>query len=126
MKKNSKKKEETGNNNRTSKYSSDVDFNKLIDEALGMHRHNATPTTTTTSSSTTTRKDDNDNDNDNNELAKLNEKIKTATERDIIRLLNEGRFDLISEFSYRMPHLRRWVNSLEDLYWSQKDAINSQ
>jgi hypothetical protein len=61
-------------------------------------------------------------------LAKLDEKTRIATEQDLLRWMKEGgsKWALISEFKYRMPHLRKWVEELEYRHWSEMDASNSE
>jgi hypothetical protein len=84
---------------------SDCNFSKLVDEAIGL--------------------EDNDNNNDT-AFARLDSKIRAATEADLIRLMNEGKWELVSEFKFRLPHLWAWVDSLEHRFWSEKDAVNSK
>ena len=99
-----KKKEEHSNNHHSSTADYDpYQFNKLVDDPLGTKR-----------------------EEDNKELSELDKKIKRATEIELFKCMNEGKWDLISEFKYRMPHLREWVDELEYRYWDDHDARMSQ
>jgi hypothetical protein len=106
-----KKKEQDGNNSSmTNHYSAPgydpYHFNKLIDDALGNNKRGE--------------------EEDNEELSKLDKKIKKATEIELLKLMNEGKWDLISEFKYRIPHLKKWVDELEYQYWDDHDQRMSQ
>jgi hypothetical protein len=96
-----KKKEETGNNHSSTTGYDPYHFNKLVDDVLGNNKRGE--------------------EEDNEELSKLDKKIKKATEIELLKLMNEGNWDLISEFKYRMPHLKKWVDELEHQYWDDHD-----
>jgi hypothetical protein len=49
-----------------------------------------------------------------------------ATERDLLKYMRNGEWAKISEFKYRMPHLREWVEELEYQYWDDYDQRMSQ
>jgi hypothetical protein len=65
---------------------------------------------------------------DNSRLAKLDAKIRTATEQDLLRLMKEGgsKWGLIAQFKYRRPELREWIDELEYRYWDDHYAHMSQ
>jgi hypothetical protein len=101
-----KKKEQDGNNSSmTNHYSAPgydpYHFNKLIDDALGNNKRGG--------------------EEEHNELSKLDKKINKATEIELLKLMKEGKWDLISEFKYRMPHLKKWVDELEYQFWDDHD-----
>jgi len=105
-----KKKEEDGNNSIMTDHHSDPGydpyrFNKLVDDAIGNKK---------------------EKEGEDTELSKLDKKIRKATEADLLRLMDEGKWSLISEFKYRRPELCEWVDELEYRYWDDHYARMSQ
>jgi hypothetical protein len=60
------------------------------------------------------------------ELWRGNKKIRTATEVDLLCLMTEGKWDLIFEFKYRRPELKKRVDELEFQYLDDHDQRMSQ
>jgi hypothetical protein len=76
---------------------SDCNFDKLVDEALGL-------------------------DKNNNEREMMERQIMKATQRDLLKYMHTGKWQKISEFKYRRPQLRKFVEELEISWFDDHEA----
>lgn len=59
-------------------------------------------------------------------LFKENERVRKATEADLKRLMQEGKWKIIAEFKYFRPELRKWVEQLETQWFDDHNNRMSE